>query len=108
MLVTILCCRHHDGDCFKMLVAKFLFGDFWLVFRFILRISNIRQHSKQYQKSVTNIDVTMEPYPKGKRRLHQYWLRMLETKCVGAKFEMLMTDLIHWENHQHNEKKSPT
>ena len=60
MLVTILCCRHHDGDCLKIMVAKSLFGDFWLVFRLILRISNIRQHSKQYQKSVTNIDVTME------------------------------------------------
>ena len=22
-----------------------------------------------------------------------------------AKFEMLVTDLIHWKNHQHNEKK---
>ena len=29
---------------------------------------------------------------------------MLETKSVGDKFEMLVTDLIHWENHQHNEK----
>ena len=34
--------------------------------------------------------------------------RMLETKCVGNKFDvaniMLVTDLINWENHQHNEK----
>ena len=29
---------------------------------------------------------------------------MLETKCVGDKLEMLVTDLIHGENHQHNEK----
>ena len=29
---------------------------------------------------------------------------MLETKCVGDKFEMLVTDLIHIENQQHNEK----
>ena len=29
---------------------------------------------------------------------------MLETKCVGDKFEMLMTDLIHWKTHQHIEK----
>ena len=36
--------------------------------------------------------------------LHRCWWRMLETKCVGDKFEMLVTDLIHWENHQHAEK----
>ena len=36
--------------------------------------------------------------------LHQCWCRMLETKFVGVKFEMLVTDLIHRENHQHNEK----
>ena len=30
---------------------------------------------------------------------------MLETKCVGDKFKMLGTDLIHCENDQHNEKK---
>ena len=30
---------------------------------------------------------------------------MLETKCVGDKFEMLVTDLINWENHHHNEEK---
>ena len=36
-------------------------------------------------------------------RLHRCWWRMLETKCVGDKFEMLVTDLIHWENHKHNE-----
>ena len=24
--------------------------------------------------------------------------------CVDDKFEMLVTDLIHWKNHQHNEK----
>ena len=36
--------------------------------------------------------------------LHRCWWRMLETKCVGDKFEMLLTDLIHWENRQHNEK----
>ena len=29
---------------------------------------------------------------------------MLETKCVGDKFDMLVTDLKHSENHQHNEK----
>ena len=29
---------------------------------------------------------------------------MLETKCVGDKLEMLVTDLKHCENHQHNEK----
>jgi len=29
----------------------------------------------------------------------------LETKGVGDKFEMLVTDLIHKENHQHNEKR---
>ena len=33
--------------------------------------------------------------------LHRCWWRMLETQCVGDKSEMLMTDLIHWENHQH-------
>ena len=27
---------------------------------------------------------------------------------VGDRFRMLLIDLIHWENHQHNEKKSPT
>jgi len=32
------------------------------------------------------------------------WRRLLETKCVGDKFEMLVTDLIPWENHQHNGK----
>ena len=37
-------------------------------------------------------------------RLHRCWRRMLETKCVGDKFEMLVTNLIHWENHQNNEK----
>ena len=36
--------------------------------------------------------------------LHLCCWRMLETKCVGDKFQMLVTDLIHWENHQHNEK----
>ena len=36
--------------------------------------------------------------------LHRCWWRMLETKCVGDKFEMLVTDLIHWKKHQHNEK----
>ena len=41
------------------------------------------------------------------RASHRCWWRMLETKCVGDKFEMLVTDL-HCENHQHNEKKSPT
>ena len=35
--------------------------------------------------------------------LHRFWWLMLETKCVGDKFEILVTDL-HWENHQHNEK----
>ena len=35
-------------------------------------------------------------------RLHRCCWRMLETKCVGQ-VEMLVTDLIHWENHQHNE-----
>ena len=35
--------------------------------------------------------------------LHHCWWRMLETKCVGDKFEMLVTDLIHWDYHQHNE-----
>ena len=29
---------------------------------------------------------------------------MLETKCAGDKFEMLVTDLIYWENNQQNEK----
>jgi len=29
---------------------------------------------------------------------------MLETKCVGDKVKMLVTDLIHWNNRQHNEK----
>ena len=38
------------------------------------------------------------------RGLHRCWWRMLDTKCVGDKFEMLVTDLIHWENHQHSEK----
>ena len=27
--------------------------------------------------------------------LHRCWRRMLETKCVGDKFEMLVTDLIY-------------
>ena len=36
-------------------------------------------------------------------RLHWCRWRMLETKCVGDKFEMLVTYLIHWENHQINE-----
>ena len=38
------------------------------------------------------------------RASHRCWWRMLETKCVGDKFEMLVTGL-HWENHQHNEKR---
>ena len=25
-------------------------------------------------------------------------------QCVGDMFEMLVTDLIHWKYHQHNEK----
>jgi len=29
---------------------------------------------------------------------------MLDTKFVGDKFETLVTDLIYWENLQHNEK----
>ena len=29
---------------------------------------------------------------------------MLEKKCVGDKLKMLVTDLIHWKNHQHNGK----
>ena len=33
------------------------------------------------------------------KRLHRCWWRMLETKWVGDKFEMLVTDLIHRENH---------
>ena len=37
------------------------------------------------------------------QRLHRCWWRMLETKCVGDKFEMLVTDLIHWKKHQHND-----
>ena len=41
-------------------------------------------------------------------RLDRCWWGMLETECVGDKFEMLVTDFIHWENHQHNEKKSIT
>ena len=36
-------------------------------------------------------------------RLHRCWLRMLETKYVGDKFEMLVTDS-NLENHQHNGK----
>ena len=26
---------------------------------------------------------------------------MLDTKCVGEKFEMLVTDLKHWKHHQY-------
>ena len=32
------------------------------------------------------------------------WWRMLETKCAIDKFEMLVTDLMHWKNHQHNDQ----
>ena len=32
---------------------------------------------------------------------HRCWWRMLEEKCVGDKFQMLVIDFIHW-------KKSPT
>ena len=39
-------------------------------------------------------------------RLHRCWWRMLETKCVGDKFKILVTDLIQWKNDQR--KKSPT
>ena len=38
------------------------------------------------------------------RRLHRFWWRRLQTKCVGDKFEMLVTDSQCWKNHQHNEK----
>ena len=34
----------------------------------------------------------------------RFWWRMLETKCVGDKFKMLLTDLKHWKKNQHNEK----
>ena len=37
-------------------------------------------------------------------KLHLCWWRMLETKCVGHKFEMLVTDLLRWKNHPYNKK----
>ena len=36
--------------------------------------------------------------------LHRLWWQILATKCAGDKFEILVTDLIHWKNDQHNEK----
>ena len=52
----------------------------------------------------SNCKFICNPKSIGRHRLHRCWWRMLETKFVGDKFEMLVIDLIHWENHQHNEK----
>ena len=48
-----------------------------------------------------------------KVRLHRCWWRMLEMKCVGDNFEILVTDLrcywqFYWEYHQNYEKNSVT
>ena len=41
--------------------------------------------------------VTLRVYLfRGKLRLHRCWWRMLRTKCVGDKFEMLVTDSGCW------------
>ena len=36
--------------------------------------------------------------------LHRCWWRIMETECVGDKFEMLVTDLIYRKNHHYSEK----
>jgi len=51
-----------------------------------------------------NCKFICNPKSIGRHRLDRCWWRILETKCVGDKFEMSLTDLMHWENHQHNEK----
>ena len=33
--------------------------------------------------------------------LHRCWWRMLETKCVDDNFDLLITDILHWESHQY-------
>ena len=52
---------------------------------------SISQKRHQDQKSVTNIKLFFTYF--AQERLHRCWWRMLETDCVGGKFDMSRTDL---------------